>query len=226
MYRGSVIFLSLAVLVLTPLAGLRAATLTAPAPLQLNLPLDYQVHQRATSAEGKITIAGALPKDGPDPDTVEARLGGAGAAQVWQKLATIKPGMTEFRGELRAPAGGWLRLEVRVMRQDTVAAEATVEHVSIGEVFVIAGQSNAANHGEEKQKTKSGLVAAFSEGKWQLAHDPQPGASGSGGSFIPPFGDAIAERFKVPWASSPPVSAQRAFANGSPAEDVFRIRRP
>ena len=67
-----------------------------------------------------------------------------------------------------------------------------------GEVFVIAGQSNSANHGEERQRTKTGLVAAFHDGQWQLAQDPQPGASGGGGSFIPPFGDAIAEHFKVP----------------------------
>jgi len=55
-----------------------------------------------------------------------------------------------------------------------------------------------ANHGEEKQRTRTRLVAAFHDGKWQVADDPQPGASGNGGSFIPPFADAIAERFKVP----------------------------
>ena len=42
------------------------------------------------------------------------------------------------------------------------------------------------------------MVAAFSGTEWALAHDPQPGASGSGGSFVPPFGDALAARFKVP----------------------------
>jgi len=30
------------------------------------------------------------------------------------------------------------------------------------------------------------------------SHDPQPGASGGGGSFIAPFGDGIAESFGVP----------------------------
>lgn len=73
-----------------------------------------------------------------------------------------------------------------------------VPHVGVGEVFVVAGQSNSANHGEEKQRTQTGLVATFDGNRWQLAHDPQPGVSGGGGSFLPPFGDAIAERFKVP----------------------------
>src|SRR6185295_1927041 len=79
-----------------------------------------------------------------------------------------------------------------------VLAESAIEQVGVGEVFVIAGQSNSANHGAEKQNTRTGLVAAFDGQRWRPADDPQPGASGSGGSFIPPFGDAMAERFHVP----------------------------
>src|SRR5262249_30300696 len=43
-----------------------------------------------------------------------------------------------------------------------------------------------------------GRVVIFDGQRWQPANDPQPGASGRGGSFIPPFGDAIAKRFDVP----------------------------
>ncbi|MEO8352444.1 MAG: sialate O-acetylesterase, partial [Chthoniobacteraceae bacterium] len=99
---------------------------------------------------------------------------------------------------MRAPSGGWHPLEVRILRGDEVRAEAVIEHVGIGEVFVVAGQSNSANHGEEKQRTQTGRVATFDGQRWQLANDPQPGASGQGGSFLPPFGDAIAQRFNVP----------------------------
>ena len=177
---------------------LQAIETNAPRPLRLTLPLDYQVHQRVARAEGRIIVAGSLAKGSEDSGTVEARLVGAGAAAEWQKLTTLKSGATEFRVELNAPSGGWYRLEVRVRSEDSIVAETTVEHVGVGEVFVIAGQSNSANHGEERQTTKTGLVATSYNGKWQLANDPQPGASGNGGSFIPPFGDAIAERFKVP----------------------------
>lgn len=33
---------------------------------------------------------------------------------------------------------------------------------------------------------------------WRLADDPQPGASGGGGSFIPALGDTLVEKFNVP----------------------------
>jgi hypothetical protein len=80
----------------------------------------------------------------------------------------------------------------------TVLGESAVEHVGVGDIFVIAGQSNSSNHGAERQKTSTGLVAAFDGKHWQLANDPQPGASGDAGSFMPPFGDAIAGKFKEP----------------------------
>lgn len=77
-------------------------------------------------------------------------------------------------------------------------AEAQVPHVGVGEVLIVAGQSNSANHGEEKQTTMTGKVAAFDGTRWQLANDPQPGTSGDQGSFMPPLGDALAQRLKVP----------------------------
>ena len=164
--------------------------------LTLTAPLDYQVTQRTTRAGGKLLISGQLAPD-ERPTSIEARLTGASANGAWQPLA-FKAGADAFRAELDAPAGGWFRLEVRALAAGKNLAETNVPHVGLGEVFVIAGQSNSANHGEEKQQTKTSLVAAFDGKAWRLAHDPQPGASGGGGSFLPPFGDALAERLKVP----------------------------
>jgi hypothetical protein len=101
-------------------------------------------------------------------------------------------------GTIEAPSGGWWRLEVRVMQKDKELAQSSVAHVGIGEVFVVAGQSNSANHGEEKQSPKSGLVSSFDGTAWRVADDPQPGASGTGGSFLPPFADAVVASQQVP----------------------------
>jgi hypothetical protein len=99
---------------------------------------------------------------------------------------------------LNLPAGGWYRLEVRAFSKGALVADAVVAHFGIGEIFVIGGQSNAANYGEEKQTTQTGMVAAFDGTHWQLAKDPEPGAGGNKGSFLPLFGDEMANYFHVP----------------------------
>jgi hypothetical protein len=104
----------------------------------------------------------------------------------------------KINASFEAPAGGWWRLEVQVVHSREQIAISSVAHVGVGEVFVIAGQSNSANHGEEKQTTKTRRVASFDGKEWRIADDPQPGASGSGGSFIPAFADAVVEKENVP----------------------------
>lgn len=190
-------------LCLTACAALALSAQEAPVAssvkLILSAPLDYQVYQRSTLTEGKITVAGALdiPKDAAPVQMIQARLMGEGADGKWQPVA-FDPHVSAFRAALPAPAGGWYRFEIGVLSQGKTVAQTAIEHVGVGEVFVIAGQSNSANHGEEKMSPQSGKVVTFTGRQWQAANDPQPGASGKGGSFIPAFGDAMAARLKVP----------------------------
>jgi len=177
--------------------GFMAVSGQSFAGLTLSSPTDYQVVQRTSGNEASIVIAGKLDGVEAPATDLEARLITDGEAGPWQLLpARINNG--GFTAALTAPAGGWQRLEVRALAGDQPLGEASVEHVGIGEVFVVAGQSNSANHGEEKQRSMTGLVASFDGARWQVAHDPQPGASGGGGSLIPPFGDAMARTFGVP----------------------------
>ena len=171
--------------------------------LNLTSPLDYQVVQRSALTGGKLIVAGSILPDsntGLLPDKVEVMVTGKSASgdlpAKWQPLPCDSHGA--FRGELNLPAGGWYRLEVRAFRQGTQVGSAVVEHVGIGEIFIIAGQSNSANYGEEKHTTQTGLVAAYDGTRWQPAADPMSGAGGKKGSFMPLFGDAMAERFHVP----------------------------
>jgi hypothetical protein len=165
--------------------------------LRLFSPQDCQVCQRSSNDKGTITIRGEFTGAITNTTTIEARLVAEGKAGKWTKLPVLFDG-AKFSTDMDAPAGGWYRADVRVLNGRQVLAENSLQHVGVGEVFVVAGQSNSANHGEERQTTKTGRVASFNGRGWQLANDPQPGASGGGGSFLPPFGDAISQRFNVP----------------------------
>ncbi|MDB6155675.1 MAG: hypothetical protein JWL90_4128 [Chthoniobacteraceae bacterium] len=162
------------------------------APIRIESPLEYQVFQRETLKSGTIELRALAAVD-----EIEYRLSGSSLPASWQLL---KAGATTHRFETRipVPAGGWYKLEVRAAKEEQRETDATIEHIGVGEIFIVAGQSNSANHGSEKQRVESGLVSSFHGSEWTLANDPQRGASGSGGSFIPAFGDAMALRFGVP----------------------------
>jgi len=164
------------------------------ATLKILSPLDYQVFQRSTANEGKISVEVATVEDA---GVVEFRL----ADRPWQTIANLGGG--RYRMEAIEPAGGWYRVDVRVRRAGETAAEASVQHVGVGEVFVVGGQSNSTCWGEKRQQTISGLVSNFDGKRWTLAADPLPGVDGHGGSPWPIFGDAMAAKFGVPIGIAP-----------------------
>ncbi len=155
-------------------------------------PLDYQVVQRTSKSAGAIPLKGSATMP---CDAAEFRIGG----KSWQRLKVTGSNCT-FDEEIPSAAGGWYKVEVRAVKNGKPLAAGTVEHVGIGEVFVISGQSNSTNYGETKTRIASGMVSSFGGGTWQLANDPQPGVqdASKNGSFIPAFGDAMYARFKVP----------------------------
>ena len=189
------------------LCGIAAMLLTptafAQTPIALDSPLDWQVIQRNAQDWAELKVAGTAPADaGLIEAKAEVPLALVGKSTDWTVVANdrqIKDG--KFSGSVKLAAGGWYSLKVRFRKSATdpaVLGEVAVTHVGVGDIFVIAGQSNSSNHGAERQKTTTGLVAAFDGKRWQLANDPQPGASGDAGSFQPPFGDAIAAKFTEP----------------------------
>ena len=188
--RWRVRYLAMRTIILSLLA-LPARPATANPSMTLSSPQDYQVFQRHTRTQGAVSIDGQAT----DGSTVEVRMTG----QEWKPLPVeLKTGA--FHASLAAPAGGWYQVDARLLAGGAVVAEATVAHVGIGEIFIVAGQSNSCNYGAEKQKPASGKVASFDGKKWAIADDPQPGGGGKGGSFMPAFGDAMVARFDVPVA--------------------------
>jgi hypothetical protein len=200
------------------------AALTRANPnLALQSPLDYQVFQRASRAQGAVHVRGKVKGD---CDKVKARLSGQSPAgplpDTWQALKLGKD--HTFEGDLPTPAGGWYRLEVKALKGPTPVAETAVDHVGVGEVFVTAGQSNATNCSPDKLKPASGMVSTFGGDQWRLADDPQPGVHDNtgGGSPWPPFGDALYAKYKVPIGIASTGHAGSRVDEWQPGGELFK----
>jgi hypothetical protein len=166
---------------------------TKPA-YRITSPVEYQIIQRGVGnkawVELKVTALLPISKSG----LLEYRLD---QNRSWEKLSGEWKN-EKFVTRLRIPAGGWYGLEIR--EEGNLGHRSQVVKFGVGEIFVVAGQSNSGNYGEIKQSTKTGLVSAFDfdNNKWQLAIDPQPGAGGRGGSIMPLLGDLLVREFEVP----------------------------
>jgi serine/threonine protein kinase len=176
----------------------------APAPpaslLKVLTPTPRQVVQRDANNRARLAIAGYVESA---VTAVEARLAGMPQPGIggsdWKRVAgqaDIKDGA--FQGALAAVPGGRYVVEVRARNGDRVVGQARVEKVGVGEVFITAGQSNAANYGDARQSPKDDRVSAWDGSGWRLAGDPQPLATGEGGTPWPALGDLLAERLQVP----------------------------
>ena len=165
---------------------------TKPA-YRITSPVEYQVIQRGVRNESwvEIKVTASLPfsKSGP----LEYRLD---KKKSWRKLIGEWQNQN-FLSRTKIPAGGWHRLEIREGGNSDHRSQ--VVQFGVGEIFVVAGQSNSGNYGEVRQSTQTGLVSAYNHtNKWQLAIDPQPGAGGRGGSIMPLLGDLLVREFEVP----------------------------
>lgn len=145
------------------------------------------------------------PLAGGDKGSVEARVvaleGAYGAGSEWAALKRVEG--TPAAGIVRVAAGGWYRLEVRVVDGGQTVASGSVQPFGVGEVFVIAGQSYATNTNEEVFKVTEPLARVtahdWKTGDWRVAHDPQPAPDGSdGGSIWPPLGDTLVPLLECP----------------------------
>lgn len=166
-------------------------------------PQARMVRQRDAAGRAKVPVSGSFAEAvGP----VEARavdLRHPERATDWQALDAAPEG-GRFRGLLDLP-GGWWRLEVRAAAASQPARLLTgrVMPIGVGEVFIAAGQSNSANHGMPPQRPRDDRVSTWDSGRtledgWRRAADPQPVATGSGGSPWPAMGDALAAALDLP----------------------------
>jgi hypothetical protein len=170
---------------------------------QIHSPVPRQVVQRE-GASGIVPIFAAFP------DLAEAQFEyrvvplkkAFGTGSTWEILEG-KQIEGKFTAAARVAAGGWYRLELRGSNGKRVV-DASVEPIGVGEVFLIAGQSYAANFNEKPMRINDpdGRVVAWDVEKksWAVAHDPQPihGYGGTSGSIWPAMGNLLLPEARVP----------------------------
>lgn len=121
------------------------------AQLNITYPSSRAVFQRDQANNATIYIAGYVTGN---PTSIEARLiprttdgvTSIPAESGWQVISTSLQ-LGNFYGNLTA-SGGWYQLEVRSKSGTTITFSSTVDRVGIGEVFIVAGQSNATGSNE------------------------------------------------------------------------------
>jgi serine/threonine protein kinase len=211
-----------------------------PPVVKVDSPLEHQVFQRQSKSKGKILVRGEAPAGS---DRVEVRFLGKSVSgdlpATWQQVnfaqgGEPRPGMgpgggpgqpRRFEGIVETMAGGWYAVELRAIKGDKELATKKVDHVGVGEVFIVAGQANASNLGAARMRPATDLVVAFAGDHWQFAEDPQPGVldGSTGGSMWPVFGDALIVRWHVPIGICSVAKSGSTFDHWKPDGEAYKV---
>lgn len=128
--------------------------------ITISYPTSRAVFQRNNSNQSPIYIAGNYTTFA---DKIEARavarvmIPAQGTTTDWTTIQN-NPANGYYYGSLNV-SGGWYDLEVRHWHGNTLLGTASVQRIGIGEVFVIAGQSNATGDGDLKNQGNYGPMA-------------------------------------------------------------------
>lgn len=168
----------------------------------------YQTIQRDGSNQADIVISGTY--DGVAPTAIQARWNGG----AWTTIDNAPAGGT-WGGTLSNQSAGQGTLEVRPT--DDLLAVYAVDYVGIGDVFVIAGQSNASGAGDNNQSYSHATLKATLFGnnyQWKNLVDPTDSSAGQvdavsndganpGGSYWPLIATSFLADQGVPIAFVP-----------------------
>jgi hypothetical protein len=189
----------------------------------LDMPLKNQIFQRQKIESGNrysvaIKVSGrrwAQPyaQQGVSVTATLLELSGQPVIGVEQnQVLAFDPSTGAFGGEVYGSfaKGGNFRLALDVRSANGIVARRIVDSVGVGDVFLIAGQSNSARFGVRNTPytvTNPGRIADIANGKWELMFtDELPSISESfawnapqkSNSAWPQFADLLSQRLGVP----------------------------
>jgi hypothetical protein len=121
---------------------------SALAQITIAEPLNNGVYQRNSVSQANLSISGTYSQT--FVSSIQARLVDTTnqlpiSGFDWTTIHNL-PVMGYFRGQLVNVPAGWYILEIRAIYGGTVVETATLNRVGIGDVFMIAGQSNAQGY--------------------------------------------------------------------------------
>lgn len=171
-------------------------------------PQNRIVYQRNQQNEAAIPVTGLCPGNAT---RVEARVdvvsGAQGTPTDWVQIDG-SPQNGTFQGTLTAK-GGWYRMSIRVFAGGNIIAEGGVDRVGVGEVFIIAGQSNASGGHQPTPGAADDRVSCvdYADGDLIESNFPLVFSKADAGRSIGPFnplyiwgmlGDRLVARLQVP----------------------------
>lgn len=175
-------WLSVGVLACLTVAPLAAGELT------VHYPVPYVLYQRTTPDSGPLQIRGAFPSSGA-VGAVEARFN----AGPWQ-VVDASPRDGVFSGTITASVGQG-RLELRTRGEPALTA--IVDHVSVGDLLVIAGQSNADGRGDKHvllDPANRYVGVKFRHNTWSRGDDPSANDGDHGSPWPPVLNELIPDQ--------------------------------
>lgn len=151
-------------------------------------PSDWQILQQGNDAHAVVELAGtwtASPpapglRDGGNVPPVVCRVvaeddqSSPSLETEWRPVATHIDGTWET--SLRIPAGGLYRIDTGLMEGplEWGTHGDSIHHVGVGDLWAVAGQSNAAGYGRGPvhDPPELGLAVLRNDGRWDLATHP------------------------------------------------------
>ena len=185
-------------------------TICAVAQLQVSFPVSRAVFQRNIANNASVSITGTYSTDITRIEARAVARNGQGTTTDWQTIVSNPQGGV-FTGALPMQ-GGWYDLSVRLMRNNQEIGVQTIERVGVGEVFIMAGQSNSGDVRRDTESAQDDRVNCvnYRYEPSQYPNDaPFPVFShldgpnniaprGVGSWFLGRLGDLLAARLNVP----------------------------
>ncbi|GAB2562080.1 T9SS type A sorting domain-containing protein [Spirosoma aerophilum] len=182
------------------------------AQIQVSFPVSRAVFQRTTTNKATIRINGYFTLPVSRIDARVLARNGQGTSSDWVTIQS-NPSSGNYAGDLDV-LGGWYNLEVRGMKGDQLVGTTVVERVGVGEVFIVAGQSNAQGMYDDMASASDDRVNTINYfDATESQTDPSPDVLNKfahldqGGRIAPRglgswcwgrLGDLLAQRLNVP----------------------------